>query len=171
MTAYDIREHEAAAQAVRDALDALGEPYEELAVDPELADTEAFCAHYGIAIELSANTIVVASKRGEQQYAACVLLATTRLDVNHAVRPLMGVKKASFASADETRALTGMLGGGVTPFGLPPGVPVYVDARVMECEHVWVGGGGRTTKLKVSPRVFERLPNATVVEGLAAPAS
>ena len=95
------------------------------------------------------------------------MLATTRLDVNHAVRPLLGVRKASFASPEETRELTGMLIGGVTPFGLPEGLPLYIDERVMDLDEVIVGGGGRTTKLSVSPSALLRLPNAEVVSGLA----
>ncbi len=157
------------AQRALEALDALGEPYELIEVDPELADTAAFCQHYGYPLETSGNTILVASKRGERHYCACVVLATTRLDVNHAVRPLLGVRKASFASAEETRELTGMLIGGVTPFGLPAALPIYVDERVMALEEVIVGGGGRTTKLSVSPSVFLRMPAATVVAGLGLP--
>ena len=156
-------------QRAIDALEALGEPYEVIEVDPTLADTAAFCEHYGYPPEISGNTILVASKRGEQRYCACVVLATTRLDVNHAVRPLLGVKKASFASPEETLELTGMLIGGVTPFGLPPELPVYVDERVMALGEVIVGGGGRSTKLKVSPAVFRRMPNVEVVAELAKP--
>ena len=156
-------------QRAIDALEALGEPYEVIEVDPTLADTAAFCEHYGYPPEISGNTILVASKRGEQRYCACVVLATTRLDVNHAVRPLLGVKKASFASPEETLELTGMPIGGVTPFGLPPELPVYVDERVMALGEVIVGGGGRSTKLKVSPAVFRRMPNVEVVAELAKP--
>ena len=157
------------AQQALEALEALGEPYQLIEVDPELADTAAFCEHYGYPLESSGNTILVASKRGERRYCTCVVLATTRLDVNHAVRPLLGVRKASFASAEETRELTGMLIGGVTPFGLPEGLPIYVDERVMALDEVILGGGGRSTKLAVSPSVFLRMPAATVVADLAAP--
>ena len=149
------------------ALDALGESYELIEVDPQLADTAAFCEHYGYPLETSGNTIIVVSKRGELRYCACLVLATTRLDVNHAVRPLLGVRKASFASPEETHSLTGMLIGGVTPFGLPEGLPLYIDERVMDLDEVIVGGGGRTTKLSVSPSALLRLPNAEVVAGLA----
>ena len=149
------------------ALDALGESYELIEVDPELADTASFCEHYGYPLETSGNTIIVVSKRGELRYCACLVLATTRLDVNHAVRPLLGVRKASFASPEETRELTGMLIGGVTPFGLPEGLPLYIDERVMDLDEVIVGGGGRSAKLSVSPSALLRLPNAEVVSGLA----
>ena len=152
---------------VRAALEALGEPYEELAVDPQYADTESFCEHYGIAPEISANAIIVASKRGEPRYAACVLLATTRLDVNRVVRRLLEVRKASFASAEQTHELTGMLIGGVTPFGLPEDLPIYIDERVMALDAIWVGGGDRSSKIRVSPSVFDRISAATVVPDLA----
>ena len=124
---------------VRDALDAVGVAYEVMDCDPALADTAAFCAHYGVPVEQSANTILVAGKPrggGEKTYVACVVLAHTRLDVNGAVRRRLDVKKASFASADETRELTGMLIGGVTAAALPDGMSLWVDARVMDTE--WV---------------------------------
>ena len=118
--------------AVRDALHALGVEFEVMECDPALADTAAFVEAYGIPLDRSANTIVVASKGAEPRYVACVLLATTSLDVNSVVRREMGVRKASFAAADPVRALTGMEIGGVTPFGLPHDLPTLVDARVME---------------------------------------
>ena len=151
------------------ALDRLGGSYERIEVDPALADTAAFCEHYGYPLEISGNTILVVSKRGEQRFCACLVLATTRLDVNHAVRPLLGTRKASFASAEETAEQTGMLIGGVTPFGLPPGLAIYVDQRVMALDEVIVGGGDRSTKLRVSPAVFRRMPGVEVVADLARP--
>ena len=105
---------------VRVSLDALGVPYEVMSIDPDFADTAQFCAKYGIPLDHSANTIIVASKKEPKQYCACVVLATTRLDVNHSVKKLMGVSRVSFASAEETMALTGMRIGGVTVFALPP---------------------------------------------------
>ncbi|MCY3655582.1 MAG: hypothetical protein OXG95_03090 [Chloroflexi bacterium] len=153
----------------RAALDAAGEAYEVIEVDPDLADTAAFSEHYGYPLEVSGNTIVVVTKRGERRFCACVVLANTRLDVNHTVRPLLETRKASFASAEETAELTGMLIGGVTPFGLPDGLPIYIDTRVMELDSVIVGGGDRSTKLQVSPEALTRLPNAEVITGLALP--
>lgn len=135
--------------------------------DPELADTAAFCAHYGYPEDHSANTIVVASRRPPGEFAACVVLATTRLDVNNKVRKLMGVRKASFAPPETTAELTGMLIGGVTPFALPPDLPVYVDARIMDLEWVIIGGGSRSLKLKVPPTSLAALPQAEVVSELA----
>ena len=155
---------------VRAAVEEAGVPYEVMPCDPDFADTAAFCERYRVAPGQSANTIVVASKRGEKRYVACVVLATTRLDVNGTVRRLMGVNKASFASADETRELTGMLVGGVTAVALPDGMPIYVDSRVMDLPEVVIGGGSRSMKLLVSPELFLRLPNATVIDGLAVPA-
>ena len=95
------------------------------------------------------------------------MLATTRLDVNGAVRQRLGVKKASFASADETRVITGMLLGGVTVFALPDDLPIYVDDKVMAHDWVILGSGSRSSKVKVSPEVLRRLPAAQVIAGLS----
>lgn len=162
-------DEEAAAVEARVArvLEGLGVPWELMPIDPAFADTAAFCERYGVPPGQSANTIVVASKTEPRRYCACVVLATTRLDVNHAVRKLMGVRKVSFASADETRALTGMMIGGVTVFALPEGLPLYVDARVMAPPWVILGGGSRSSKIKASPEVLRRLPGATIVGDLA----
>lgn len=154
-------------QLVRDALDKMGVSYEWIEIDPQYADTAAFCAKYGYPAEQSANTIVVASRREPKQYVACVVLATTRLDVNSTVKKLMGVNKASFADADEMARVTGMALGGVTPFALPAGLPLYIDSRVMVLEWLIVGAGGRSAKVKVVPGVLAGLPNAKVIEGLA----
>lgn len=145
----------------------LGVPYEVITIDPAFADTAAFCARYGVPLDRSANTIIVASKKEPRQYAACVVLATTRLDVNHAVRRVMRVSRLSFADAEETRALTGMAIGGVTVFALPEGLPVYVDERVMAPDWIILGGGGRSTKIRASPEILRRLPGVEVVAGLA----
>lgn len=152
---------------VKEVLDGLGVPYEILEIDPAFADTAQFCKKYGIPLDQSANTIIVASKKEPKQYAACVVLATSRLDVNHAVRKAMNVSRLSFASADETRDVTGMMIGGVTVFALPPDLPVYVDAAVTAPEWIILGGGSRSTKVKSSPEVLRRLPNATIVPDLA----
>ena len=155
--------------SVRAVLDGLGVAYEWMPCDPDFADTAAFCERYGVSPDTSANTIVVASRRGPEAYCACVVLATTRLDVNTTVRRLMGVAKASFASADETVQLTGMLIGGVAPFGLPDSLPLYVDGAVMQRDRVVTGAGSRSAKVLVAPDALARLPNATVVTGLATP--
>ncbi len=148
-------------------LEGLGVAYEVIAIDPAYADTAVFCERYGIPLGQSANTIIVGSKKEPKQYAACVVLATTRLDVNHAVRRLMGVSRLSFAGGDETKALTGMMIGGVTVFALPDDLPLYVDARVMALDWVILGGGSRSSKIKTFPEVLRRLPNASIVPDLA----
>lgn len=152
---------------VVEVLGRLGVPYERIQINPAFADTAAFCAKYGSPLERAGNTIIVASKKEPRQYAACVVLATTRLDVNHAVRTLLGVSKVSFASADETMALTGMLLGGVTVFALPEDLPIYVDDKLLALDWVILGSGSRSSKIKISPEVFRRLPNARVVAGLS----
>ena len=151
---------------VLDELERLGVDYERIDIDPEFADTAEFCERYGFALSDSANTIIVASKKAPRQYAACLVRADTRLDVNHRVRKLMGVSRLSFARADETLALTGMMIGGVTVFALPDEVPIYVDARLLESDFVIVGGGSRSLKLRVAPDVLSKLANCAVVEGL-----
>ena len=155
--------------SVRAAIEPMGADYEVMPCDPELADTAAFVAAYGVPLERSANTILVTSKGAQPTYAACVLLATTALDVNNAVRREMGVRKASFARAEPTREVSGMEIGGVTPFGLPPDLPILVDARVMEPEWIVLGGGNRSSKLRIAPGVLERVPSVRVVAGLAVP--
>jgi len=117
-------------------------------------------------VERSCNTIIVASKKEPKQFVACVVLAHTRLDVNKCVTRLMGVSKASFASADEMMALTGMQVGGVTPFSLPQGMPLYIDDRIPALDWIILGGGGRSLKIKTSPEALIKL-GAEVVSGLA----
>lgn len=152
---------------VAEVLARLGVPYELMAIDPAYADTGPFCEKYGVPLEHSANTIIVASKKEPKRYAACVVKATRRLDVNHAVRRLMGVAKLSFASAEETKALTGMMIGGVTVFALPPGIPIFVDDQLMAMEWIILGGGSRSSKIRTSPEVLRRLPHAQIVSDLA----
>ena len=151
-------------------LSPLGEPYELFPCDPALADTAAFCAGYGFAPEDAANTIVVVGKAEPRRYAACVVLAPHRLDVNRAVKAKLGTRKASFAGADETRELTCMEIGGVTPFGLPADLPVWVDRAVMDRERIVLGGGSRSWKVIAAPEILLRLSNVEVVDGLAGPA-
>jgi prolyl-tRNA editing enzyme YbaK/EbsC (Cys-tRNA(Pro) deacylase) len=154
---------------VLDAATATGHPFEVVPCDPGLADTAAFCEAYGYRPDQSANAIVVVGKSDPRVYVACLVLATTRLDVNGVVRKRLGVKKASFASADETAAITGMQIGGVTPYGLPEGLPIWIDSRIMDVPDVIVGGGSRDRKFLVPPGSLAALPNAEVVESLAKP--
>jgi prolyl-tRNA editing enzyme YbaK/EbsC (Cys-tRNA(Pro) deacylase) len=143
----------------------LGIPYELIQIDPAFADTATFCAKYGYPVEQSCNTIIVASKKEPKQFVACVVLAHTRLDVNKCVTKLMGVSKASFASAGEMMALTGMQVGGVTPFSLPTGMPLYIDDRIPALDWIILGGGGRSLKVKMSPEALIKL-GAEVISGL-----
>ena len=152
---------------VRHRLEQIGVEFEVMECDPAFADTAVFVEAYGVPLDRSANTIVVASKGAEPSYVACVALATTSLDVNRAVRREMGVRKASFAGADPVRTLTDMEIGGVTPFGLPEGMPILVDARVMDAPWIVLGGGNRSSKLKVAPDALRRLLALRVVDGLA----
>jgi prolyl-tRNA editing enzyme YbaK/EbsC (Cys-tRNA(Pro) deacylase) len=154
-------------QRVTETLNALGIPYELIPIDPQYADTAAFCDRYAFPIEHGGNTIIVASKKEPRQYCACVVKASRRLDVNHTVRRLMGVSKVSFASAEETQALTGMMLGGVTVFALPPDLPIYVDATLMALPWLILGSGSRSSKIKIAPTVFARLPGARIVNDLS----
>lgn len=154
-------------RAVLAHLDALQADYEALPCDPELADTAAFCAHYGYSLAESANAILIASKRPPGELALVVALASTTIDVNRSVRDAMGVKKLSFASREVTTDATDMVIGGVTPFGLPEGIPVLVDEGVLGVPRVIVGGGSRALKIRLDPEVFARMDGARVVAGLA----
>lgn len=152
--------------AIREFLEQSGLQFEVWDCDPELADTALFCEHYNVPAENSANTILVRSKTGEEKYAVCVLLAGNRLNVNHTVRKKLGARKVSFASADQTRELTGMEIGGVTPISLPESLPIWVDSNVMDRDYIILGGGNRTSKLKVIPQLLNTLKQVEVVEGL-----
>ncbi|MFJ9903538.1 YbaK/EbsC family protein [Streptomyces sp. NPDC101152] len=136
--------------------------------DPRWADTAVFVQHYGRELlEQSANCVVVAGKRGgETTLAACVVLSTTRVDVNGVVRRRLGARKASFASMDTATQETGMEYGGITPIGLPGGWPVLIDSAVVDLPYVLVGSGRRRGKLLVPGKAFAELPGAVVLEGL-----
>ncbi len=164
-------EPDTAWRRVREALDRLGIAHEAMPCDPAFADTAAFCERYGIPPEESANTILVASRQEPKLWSASLVLSHTRLDVNHVVRRLMGAKRVSFASGEETIGRTGMMIGGVSVFGLPPDIPIYVDSLVMAAPRVVVGGGSRSWKVRLEPAMLLRLPGVSVVPGLAAPRS
>ena len=135
--------------------------------DPALADTAQFCAAYGYEMEDSANAIVVIGKSDPPRFALCLVLATTRLDVNKTVRARLGTRKASFAPAETTSALTGMTIGGVTPFAVPEGLPIWVDAAVMTRRRIVVGGGSRRCKVVGPPEMLLELDGVEVIDGLA----
>jgi prolyl-tRNA editing enzyme YbaK/EbsC (Cys-tRNA(Pro) deacylase) len=139
-------------------------------IDPELADTAAFCAAYDVGLDVSANCVVVSGKRaGEQRWAAVVVLATTRADVNGVVRRRMDVRKVSFAAMADAVEVTGMEYGGITPIGLPEGWPVLIDASVAAAGSVVIGSGIRGSKIVLDGAALGRLPGAEVIEGLANP--
>jgi prolyl-tRNA editing enzyme YbaK/EbsC (Cys-tRNA(Pro) deacylase) len=134
------------------------------AIDPDLADTAAFCEHYDIGLGISANCVVVEARRAERTWhAACLVLATTRADVNGIVRKHLGARKISFASMDTAVSLTGMEYGGITPVGLPADWPLLVDANVVDQERVVIGSGIRGSKLLAATQILASLPNAEVL--------
>ncbi|GMQ86781.1 MAG: hypothetical protein BMS9Abin07_2377 [Acidimicrobiia bacterium] len=153
--------------SVTAAMDSVGVAYEVMDIDPDLADTAEFCEAYGIPLENSANAILVASRKPEGHNAVCLVLAHTRLDVNGVVRRKLGVRKVSFAPAELTVDLTGQEIGGVTVFGLPDELPVWVDAGVLERDWVIIGAGSRSAKIKLDPSQFAGLPGFEIVDGLA----
>jgi prolyl-tRNA editing enzyme YbaK/EbsC (Cys-tRNA(Pro) deacylase) len=139
-------------------------------IDPELADTTAFCAAYDVRLEESANCVVVAGRRdGQTRMAACMVLATTRADVNGLVKRELDVRKASFAAMDTAVELTGMEYGGITPIGLPADWPVFVDEAAAQQPRVVIGSGVRRSKLTLPGEVLARLPGAAVLAGLGRP--
>ncbi|MEM9603568.1 MAG: YbaK/EbsC family protein [Pseudomonadota bacterium] len=152
-------------------LERTGADYSIIECDPEHADTAAFCAQYGYSLAESANLLVIRGKSGEQRYAACLVLASCRLDVNKVARKKLGSRRVSFASPEQTLELTGMALGGVTPIGLPETLPLWIDAAIMTLERVVLGGGDRRSKIIAAPDLLTALPNAEVVEALGKPIS
>ncbi|MDT0213570.1 YbaK/EbsC family protein [Rothia sp. ARF10] len=134
-------------------------------IDATLADTDAFCTAYDVSPEASANCVVVAGKRaGEVTYAAVMVLATDRADINGVVRRHLGVRKISFAPHDDAVSLTGMEFGGITPVGLPADWPVLVDAAVVAAGEVVIGSGLRSSKLLLDGAALAELPTAEVLD-------
>ncbi len=139
-------------------------------IDPDLADTAALCAAYDLPLSTSANCVVVTGRRGgEERHAACVVLATTRADVNGLVRRRLDARKASFASTDFATTATGMEYGGITPFGLPAGWLLLIDSAVLETPVVIVGSGLRRSKLVLPGHALAALPGAERMQGLGRP--
>lgn len=154
IVAEQLREHDAA--------------YRAIACEPEYGDVAGLCEQYGYKPEEITNTLLVAGKTEPPTFAACVVLATYKLDVNKTVSSLLSVKRGrvAFATAEQTPEVTGMMVGGVTVYGLPPDLPVFVDAQVMACDEVLMGGGNLSSKLILSPSELEKLPNVKIVSGL-----
>lgn len=162
-----IQMHNKVAQAVKE----YDLKVEVLECDPEFADTAAYNKKYGLRDDQGANTLIVASRKVEPtQYAVCVVLSSTLLDVNKMVTKLMGVKRASFADGETTAQLTGMERGGVVAIGIDS-CPIYIDKAVLAQEKIVMGGGNRTSKLVLNPQELLKLPLVQVVEGLANPRS
>lgn len=157
--------------AVTEALTKWGIEHEVIPCDPQYADTAEFCAKYGFPLETSGNAILVSSTRGPKRYAMGVVQATHRLDVNHQMRRLMEVARASFAKPEETMEITGMAIGGVTPFGLPSDCPIYFHDNLSILEYVILGAGTRSAKLKLLPGELTKIPNASFISGLAYPST
>lgn len=158
------------ADAVASALSSWAEAAAVLAapIDPDLADTAAFCEQYEVEMADSANCVVIAGRRGDvTRYAACVVLATTRADVNGVVRKRLDARKASFAPMDDATERSGMEYGGITPIGLPADWPVLVDAAVLQREVVVIGSGLRRSKIALPSSALATLPTAEVIDGLA----
>jgi prolyl-tRNA editing enzyme YbaK/EbsC (Cys-tRNA(Pro) deacylase) len=152
-------------ERVRESLETHGITEQEvLACESEFADTAEFCRHYNISADEACNAILVALKTTPRRYVACLVRADTKLDVNRKVSELTGVKRLSFASSDETAELTGMLIGGVTIPGLPADMPIYIDQRVMERPRIIIGGGNRSSKIRLAPVELLKLPNASVAD-------
>ena len=149
---------------VAEGLRTAGIVAEVLECKPEWADTAEFCANYSIPAEDTCNAIVVVLKTSPRRYVACLARSDTKLDVNHKLAAITGTKRMSFASAAETAELTSMLIGGVTVIGLPEGMELLVDERVMERERIVVGGGNRTSKLLLAPAELLKVPGARVVD-------
>jgi prolyl-tRNA editing enzyme YbaK/EbsC (Cys-tRNA(Pro) deacylase) len=149
------------------AVAALGVEFEMIPCDPALADTAEFCAAYGYELADSANTILVVGKSDPRTYVACVVLADSRLDVNGRVKKRLGIRRTSFASGDETIAVTGMTIGGVTPFGLPDDLPIWIDERVMQRDRIILGGGSRDRKVYAPPAILAALSGSEIVTDLA----
>ena len=146
--------------AIDDVPDAVVAP-----IDAELADTEAFCRAYDVALEASANCVIVAGQRaGTVKYAAVMVLATTRADINNVVRRHLDVRKISFAPHQDAVELTSMEFGGITPIGLPGGWPILVDTQVASCPEAVIGSGIRGSKLLVSGAALAALPGAEVLD-------
>lgn len=156
------------AEPVATALASLSAPVGLLEIDPDLADTAEFCAAYSSPLSASANCVVVAGKRsGHTRYAAVLVLATMRADVNNVVRRRLDVRKASFAPMAEAVELTGMEYGGITPIGLPRDWPILVDQAVADSPELVIGSGLRRSKLLVTGSLLAALPAAEVIEDLA----
>lgn len=159
--------HAAQWENVTSELNRLGVACELITIDPAYSDTRSFCEHYGYPLDNVGNTIIVGSRREPKVYAACLVTARKRLDVNHTVRDLLGVRRLSFATGEETEAINGMALGGETIVCLPPELPIYIDSSILFLDYLIIGGGDRSHKIRLAPSDIERIPQVKTVEGLA----
>ncbi len=150
--------------SVRTALDDASIRYEAIPCREEWADTAEFCAHYGVPVADACNAILVALKVTPRQYVACLVRADTKIDVNHRLAAEVGTKRLSFASPAEAAEVSGQSIGGVSLVGLPANIPVLVDSRVLERDSIIIGGGNRTSKVRLAPGELEKLPVVRVAE-------
>lgn len=156
----------AAALAAAGLLDEVGV----VEIDPNLSDTAATQAEFGLDAATLANCVIVAGRReGHRRIAACVVLSTTRAEVNTVVRTRLDVRKSSFLPMAEAVSATGMEYGGITPIGLPADWPVLVDRRVADTAVVIIGSGVRRSKLLLPGALFQRLPGVEIIDDLARP--
>jgi len=142
--------------------------FEVLECDPDFADTYKFCEKYGFSLSQSANTIIVAGKSDPIKFAVCLALASTKLDVNHKACEVLKIKRASFATPDQTNELTGMQIGGVTVFGIE-NLPILIDNEILVNEKIVMGGGNRSSKVLVDPQELKKIPNIQFIQNLAIP--
>ena len=152
---------------IRQFLESTKLKFEIINCNPKLADTKIFCKEYGINLEDSVNAILVKTKTGELKYALCALLATTKLDINNLIKKKLNARKVSFADSEEAAKITEMSIGGVTPLTLPNNLPLWIDSKVMLRDLIILGGGNRSSKIKISPAIFKYTSNTEIIKGLA----
>ena len=152
---------------IRNFLESTKIEFEIMDCDPNMADTQIFCKEYNIKLEDSVNTIIVKTKTGKLKYVTCALLATNKLNINNVIRKKLDARKVSFANTEETIKLTNMEIGGVTPLTLPSNLPLWIDSKIMKRDSIVLGGGNRSSKIKISPKIFNFTNNTEIVNNLA----
>lgn len=136
-------------------------------IDPLLSDTAAFCEHYKVGMHQAANCVVLEAKRADRTwFAACVVLGSTRADVNGVARRILNARRISFAPMEQAVERTAMEYGAITPIGLPSDWPILIDRAVVETDHVIIGSGMRKSKLLLAGSALALLPTARVIDGL-----
>jgi prolyl-tRNA editing enzyme YbaK/EbsC (Cys-tRNA(Pro) deacylase) len=134
-------------------------------IDTALADTAAFCEAYNVGMDVSANCVIVEAKRADKTWhAACMILATDRVDVNGIVRRHLDARKISFARMDNATEMTSMEYGGINPIGLPEGWEILVDTAITKKPWVIIGSGIRGSKILIPGALLAKLPHVTVLD-------